>query len=65
MVEFERLTDIVENGYCMGCGLCTQVVEPGAIEASSRATVRAPRSRPSARRQAHPTVFYPRVGFVR
>ena len=32
VAEFERLTDIVENGYCMGCGLCTQVVEPGAIE---------------------------------
>ena len=26
------LTDIVENGLCIGCGLCRSIAEPGQIE---------------------------------
>ena len=28
---FRSLADIVRNGYCLSCGLCTQLVEPGTI----------------------------------
>ncbi|MGB0504584.1 MAG: Coenzyme F420 hydrogenase/dehydrogenase, beta subunit C-terminal domain [Pikeienuella sp.] len=31
MRPFSSLNDIVENGYCLSCGLCTQVVEDGAL----------------------------------
>ncbi len=29
---FSTLAEIVRNGYCLSCGLCTQVVEPGAVD---------------------------------
>jgi len=32
MRRFSTLKDIVSGGYCLSCGLCTQVVDDGAIE---------------------------------
>ena len=39
---FRTLAEIVGNGYCLSCGLCTQMVEPGAItmELSGAETLR-------------------------
>lgn len=47
MTGFRTLQDIGAGGYCLSCGLCTQLVEPGAID---MAMTRDDQLRPRARR---------------